>query len=110
MVRNRAHSVPTLAVLRAFVERPGEPLYGMQLMKLAGVKSGSLYPILDRLEGMSWIVGTWEDIDPREAGRPRRRTYQLTDVGVVAATAALNEAVRRVSPWNPTRPGVATWA
>ena len=38
-------------VLKVFLEDPGQPRYGFQLMKLTGMASGSLYPMLAKLEG-----------------------------------------------------------
>ncbi len=59
--------------------------YGLELAKAAGLKSGTLYPILARLEAAGWIQGSWERIDPRAEGRRRRRYYKLTSSGVFAA-------------------------
>ena len=38
-------------VLKVFLEDPDQPRYGFELMKLTGMASGSLYPMLSRLEG-----------------------------------------------------------
>ena len=38
-------------VLKVFLEDPDQPRYGFELMKLTGLASGSLYPMLARLEG-----------------------------------------------------------
>ena len=43
------------------------------LMAMTGVKSGSLYPILERLERLGWVEAKYELIDEHVAGRPRRR-------------------------------------
>jgi DNA-binding PadR family transcriptional regulator len=93
----------TLTVLRVFVEDPSSPRYGLEVARSAGVKSGTLYPILDRLEGAGWLVGEWETIDPKVEGRPRRKTYRLTADGAQAADAALREAMQRIAPasWRP---------
>lgn len=100
----------TLAVLRVFLDQPGEALYGLEIGRAAGVRSGSLYPVLDRLEQAGLIVGEWENIDPRAVGRPRRRHYSLTGEGVTLATAALRDAQERLIPrtWRP-QTGGATW-
>ncbi|MGW5003114.1 PadR family transcriptional regulator [Streptomyces hydrogenans] len=83
---------PTTArLLRVFLEDPQAPWYGMQLMKQARLSSGSLYPILARLERAGWIDGKTEDIDPQEAGRPARRYYTMTGEGVRAARLELAE-------------------
>ena len=39
--------------------------------------SGTLYPLLARLEAAGWFTSEWEDVDPSEVGRPRRRLYKL---------------------------------
>jgi DNA-binding PadR family transcriptional regulator len=48
-----------------------------------------MYPLLARLETAGWFKSTWEDLDPREAGRPRRRLYTLTPLGQTKANDAL---------------------
>ena len=73
-------------------------MYGLEIGRVAGVRSGSLYPILDRLEESGMLASEWEDVDPHSAGRPRRRHYRLTGQGVTVATASLREAQERLVP------------
>ncbi|SUD49547.1 transcriptional regulator, Acidobacterial, PadR-family [Nocardia otitidiscaviarum] len=81
---------PTVAsVLREFLEDPSRSRYGFELMKCCEIPSGSLYPILARLERAAWIIGQSESIDPVKEGRPPRKHYRLTETGTVAARAAL---------------------
>lgn len=80
-------SLQTLRVLEAFLENPAEQLAGADLQKRTDVASGTLYPILLRLEGAGWLVSRWETIDPVAAGRPRRRLYRITPTGVARASA-----------------------
>jgi DNA-binding PadR family transcriptional regulator len=54
-----------------------------------GVLSGTVYPLLRRLEDKGWLSSRWEDVDPAAAGRPRRRLYRLTGEGEAAARAEL---------------------
>lgn len=54
---------------------------GAALSARTGLASGTLYPILKRLEDAKWLESRWEEIDPREAGRPRRRFYSITGIG-----------------------------
>jgi PadR family transcriptional regulator PadR len=75
-------------VLRALLDSPTTDHYGLEIMKATGLKSGSLYPILRRLEEAGWIEGRWEEIDPKSEGRPRRRLYRLTPEGLTNARAA----------------------
>ena len=82
----------------AFVDDLQTPQYGLQIAKAASVSSGTLYPILDRLEKAGWLVGEWENIDPKQAGRPVRRHYLLSDDGAELAVAALRQAQTRFTP------------
>jgi PadR family transcriptional regulator PadR len=59
--------------------------------KATGVKSGSLYPILDRLQRLGWIESKDEQIDEHLVGRPKRRLYSLTDYGRKEGVKALVE-------------------
>jgi PadR family transcriptional regulator, regulatory protein PadR len=94
----------TLAVLDAFVVAgPDGRLYGRQIMEGCALKSGSLYPILDRLEAAGWIAGSWEEL-AEDVGRPRRRYYSLTPAGAVQATQALARAAGRINHAPTLRP------
>jgi PadR family transcriptional regulator PadR len=84
-------------VLAAFLEDPGADRYGLDLMRATGQPSGTLYPILLRLQRAGWVVAEWEDVDPAEAGRPARRYYRLSADGVVSARTAVAELSRRLS-------------
>ena len=78
-------SLQTLQVLEAFLENPTDELSGADVQKRSRIASGTLYPILLRLESAGWFVSRWESIDPSEAGRPRRRLYRLTSTGLKRA-------------------------
>lgn len=88
-------------VLKIFLEDPDQPRYGFELMKLTGMASGSLYPMLAKLQGAGWLAKGKEDIDPRIAGRPARANYMITGAAVSAARvqlAALSDAYRPPVP------------
>jgi DNA-binding MarR family transcriptional regulator len=78
-------SLQTLRVLDAFLENPADELAGADVQKRSGLASGTLYPILLRLESAGWFISRWESIDPSSAGRPRRRLYRLTPGGLARA-------------------------
>jgi DNA-binding PadR family transcriptional regulator len=84
-------SQSALKVLRFLLETPREGRSGAEMSKATKVGSGTLYPMLARLEAAGWLTSEWEVIDPSEAGRPRRRFYQLTAVGQNSARAALTD-------------------
>lgn len=88
-------------VLKIFLEDPGQPRYGFELMKLIDMASGSLYPMLAKLEGAGWLVRGKEDIDPHVVGRPARTHYTITGAAVSAShvqLAALSEQYRPPTP------------
>lgn len=96
---------PTVAVLRVLLAA-AEPVWGLAVVKQAGLRPGTVYPILERLERQGWLRSGWE-LDPERSG-PRRRLYAMTDDGVAEArrvcAAADAGAVRGASR---TDPGVA---
>ncbi len=82
-------TIPTQLVLRALLEDPASERYGLELCDLAGLPSGTIHPILARLENAGWLSSRWEDMEPREQGRPRRRYYRLTPDGLALARDGL---------------------
>ena len=77
-------------VLHALVSDPGTERYGLQLCAETGLPSGTIYPIVARLEQMGWVESNWEDPARHVAeGRPRRRYYRLTREGAMQAQDAL---------------------
>ena len=74
-----------LKVMAALLTAAGEERYGLQLMQATGLPSGTLYPILVRLEGAGWVESRWEEMDPAAEGRPARRYYRLTAEGATEA-------------------------
>lgn len=84
----------TQFVLHALLADPAAELYGVEIGAAAGLPSGTVHPILARLEGLGWVTSRWEDIDPSVEGRPARRYYRLEAAGEVEARKALAKAYR----------------
>jgi PadR family transcriptional regulator, regulatory protein PadR len=82
-------TLPTQLVLRALLAEPTREMYGLQVCAEAGLPSGTIHPILARLEGLGWAESRWEDTDPAAEGRPRRRYYKMTEDGAERARIAL---------------------
>jgi len=92
---------PTLKVLNQLLQAPTNDLSGAAIARASGLASGTLYPILMRLEASGWLTSQWEDANPSEVKRPRRRLYRLTGSGERAARAAFED----IAPsW-----GVSAW-
>jgi DNA-binding PadR family transcriptional regulator len=84
-----------VAVLEVLLTQPDAARYGLELGTRTGLASGTIHPVLARLERAGWVESAWEDVDPGDVGRPRRRFYRLTAEGVGAAAAALAAAEAR---------------
>lgn len=78
MNRARALSPQALAVVAVLADSD-EWHHGYDLMARAGVKSGTLYPLLMRLEAQGMLQARW--VESPEPGRPPRHVYKLTRAG-----------------------------
>ena len=81
----------TLMVLLAILNAEAGELSGVEIGREAKLKSGTLYPILMRLEACGWLESRWETEEPQALGRPRRRFYKATGIGATRARAATEE-------------------
>ncbi|MCS5734075.1 PadR family transcriptional regulator [Herbiconiux daphne] len=72
----------TVDVLALMLQSP-EPLWGLQIVKTLGRPSGTVYPILERLERQGWIRSSWAEHS--EVQERRRRLYEFTADGADAA-------------------------
>lgn len=81
---------PLERVLRAFLADPAAPRYGYDLMKASGLPSGTLYPMLSRLQEQGLVSSAWEAAEA--GGRPPRRYYRLTDEGIETGRQELARA------------------
>jgi len=91
MVHPPRLSSQTIAVLAQFMARPRNELSGADIAKLAQLSSGTLYPILLRLEKIGWLESRWEVATPSELGRPRRRLYRITALGAKSITKVASD-------------------
>jgi len=97
---------PLERVLRVFLDDPAAPRYGYDLMKAARLPSGTLYPMLARLQDEGLVTSRWEPQPADGTGRPPRRYYQLTAEGTCAARDELARAGRVVGAFR-VAPGTA---
>ena len=90
---------PTALVLQALARGFH---HGFDIMDATGLPSGTVYPILRRLDREGFVESRWEDqSDAQKEGRPPRRYYEITQAGHVrladaaARYRALDQALRR---------------
>ena len=91
-------TLQTQLVLTALLRDPGSERYGLEIAREAHLPSGTIYPILARLESAGWLLGGWEDIDEAREGRRRRRYYKLSPFGASKAAEALASTRRLMFP------------
>jgi PadR family transcriptional regulator, regulatory protein PadR len=80
MPRDRALSPIARKVLHCLAEAGGSWSHGYELCRLSGIRSGTLYPLLIRLERQGFLEAQWRE--PSEPGRPPRHVYRLTATGL----------------------------
>ena len=83
---------PLERVLRVLTTDPSARHYGYDLMKAAKLPSGTLYPMLARLEQDGLVEAEWEAPRPDAGGRPPRKYYRLTAEGARVARLELAQA------------------
>jgi PadR family transcriptional regulator, regulatory protein PadR len=72
----------TVRILEVFVDQPDVWHFGLELAEAVGLKQGTIYPNLARLETLGWILRGWEDAEQAAAeGRRPRACFRLTDEG-----------------------------
>jgi DNA-binding PadR family transcriptional regulator len=84
---NSTLSFGTVAVLHAVA---AGHRFGFDIVDATGLTAGSVYPALDRLEGLGYLRSAWEAAATAHGEhRPPRRYCTLTGEGAHALAAAL---------------------
>lgn len=82
----RRMTITTVSVLGAIASGVR---YGFDVLDATGLESGTVYPILSRLEEDGFVRSTWEAESTAHAdGRPARRYYAITKAGKAALDRA----------------------
>lgn len=85
-----------MKVLQSLIADPGSS--GADIGRATGMPSGTVYPILARLEDAGWLQSAWESGNPTMLGRPRRRFYHLTALGARYSREAAQQ-MAKVYAW-----------
>lgn len=80
-------------VAEALLENPSKERHGFDIAAKTKLKSGTVYPILLRFENARWLESRWEESEHN--GRPPKRMYRLTAIGVPAARELVGKAKGR---------------
>lgn len=100
-------TAPLERVLRVLVADLSAQHYGYDLMKAARLPSGTLYPMLARLQDEGLVESEWEEQRPDGGGRPPRKYYRLTAEGASIARLELARSATRASTTRPATPRTA---
>lgn len=79
-------SKQTKLLLEELLAAPRSWRHGYDLSRETGLKSGTLYPLLIRLNDLGFLESRWEPSE--QEGRPPRHAYRLTPNGVALAKEA----------------------
>lgn len=85
MPRTRSPSSQTQSLLAALASIPSDWQHGYDLMRVTGLQSGTLYPLLTRLQTQGHLEAQW--VDSPLPGRPQRHAYRLTASGLALAAS-----------------------
>jgi PadR family transcriptional regulator, regulatory protein PadR len=85
---------PLRRVLQVFLSDLSARHYGYDLMKAAKLPSGTLYPMLARLQDQGLLTSAWDPQARDAGGRPPRKHYQLTGEGIRVARLELAQAAQ----------------
>jgi len=91
-------TLQTQLVLRVLLRNARGEHYGLEVAKAVGLPTGTIYPILARLETAAWVESDWEDIDEATEGRRKRRYYRLTTLGAARARQAIARTKQLMFP------------
>jgi DNA-binding PadR family transcriptional regulator len=95
----------TYATARVLVALAEGVRYGFDIAEAAGLRGGTVYPILRRLEAEGLVKSSWERAEiGRREGRPSRKYYQLRAAAqplVREARARFPYPLRGLSDLNP---------
>jgi DNA-binding PadR family transcriptional regulator len=93
MGRKIIHSKQTGRLLSVMLKDPLAWHHGYGLMKLTGLQSGTLYPVLLRLCDQGLLEAEWREAD--KPGKPPRHVYRLTSAGLAFAREQIAPARRK---------------
>jgi len=83
-------------VLRALLHDPSTPRFGVELMRITGLKSGTLYPLIADLVDSGLVTVEAETASPSALGRPRRKYVRITDGKIDLVEQEISEITKRL--------------
>lgn len=80
-------------IAQALLQDPRARHHGYDLGQQSGVRSGALYPTLNKWLAEGWLTDDWEDsAEAAQENRRPRRYYEITELGLARLGALLANA------------------
>jgi DNA-binding PadR family transcriptional regulator len=95
MTKEQRITANTERIVTLFARDPATELAGADVERATKIAKGTVYPSLTRMHRRGWLTYRWEQIDPKQEGRPRKRLYKITGQGELAAQQIESEATAR---------------
>ncbi|WP_108810528.1 helix-turn-helix transcriptional regulator [Sphingorhabdus sp. Alg231-15] len=101
MQKTRTPSKATKLALISLLDAP-QGMYGYEIMQSTGIKPGTLYPMLARLEDQNILVSHWQEASVE--GRPPRHIYNLSEAGRILARSLIDDSRLASTPKLKSKP------
>lgn len=97
MIKIPRMSYQSLHVLKLFLDAYYQDieLTGADATRNTRIPSGTIYPMLIRFKNAKLLSSRWESGKPQELGRPKKRLYRLTVLGLAFARIELRQFTMR---------------
>lgn len=82
----RRFSLQTIIILKCLLEKEG--VHGYEVVKATGLKGGTVYPTLKRLEKQEWVDSFW-DIE----NKPPRQVFSINESNKESLERQLENAI-----------------
>lgn len=89
-------TIPLLLVVREIAGRINGEHYCTAIARKTGLPTGTVGPILIRLQERGWLRSRRERISPKRLGRPARRYYYATRKGEAEMEKLLQASKHRI--------------
>lgn len=74
-------TLQTFRVMGIFCKRPEKEFFGSDISMKTNLPSGTIYPLLGRLEAAGFVKSVWEKGSAKDLKRPLKHFYTITEKG-----------------------------
>lgn len=96
-----------IGVLEAMISRPAIDWWGLDLARVCGLPTSTVYGVLARLEDAGIVEAQFETGDAQALERPLRRLYRLSPDGAAVARRTIRDWHQKRGRSRPPRGQIA---